>query len=152
MSWEAWTAVGALGTAVMAYIAWRQWRPARKLTIGPPTPSQTSNEYVPVHGSGAVKGSRVLIVNMLVGSKCWLQPREATPDSHGDWIHPGTQLNSLNPRYVYAISVRERDVARVRAFFEEHDVTTAGELAKMLRRHHIKVEMSKRWSLERTSS
>lgn len=126
-------------------------RRAPTLEIGPPTPASTTSEYVAVHGSGASPGSRVLVVNALIGSKCWLQPREATPDSNGDWVHPGTQLNSFAPRYVYALAVRQQDVTRVRALFES-DIMTAAELARLLRRNRVKHQLSRRWSLVRVAA
>ena len=52
---------------------------------------------------------------------------------------------------MYALAVREQDVSRTRELFE-NDIVTAAELVKLLRRHRIKCQLSRRWSLVRVAA
>jgi len=141
-------AVGVVVSAVGVYVAWRKYKPPRRLSIGSPTPPETSLERVPVHGFDAPSGRHVYVINALP-TKCYLQPGHAEPDPHGDWVHPATQLTSFGPRYVYALAVRADDAENLEKLFEG-TVATVSDLKAELRSKGIKFELSKCWSLVRT--
>ena len=118
--------------------------PPPAFKIERPLGDQIAGEWIALHGTGAPVGWKVLIINWVLGSRCWVQPGEVEPDSHGDWVHPSCNLRAHRERYVYAIAVHPDDLDRFRRMFAERIFKTIPELEGLLRDATVKYVLSRR--------
>jgi len=100
---------------------------------------------VSISGTGCDKGWNVLIITYLGKKDCYLNSYLASPDANGNWnvrkSYGGHQMG-LWWNSIYAISVREKDVAFLYSLFEEYPIEGIIELEKIFQQKKVPYKLA----------